>query len=89
MNRRGFLKFFGIGTVVTAVSPTVIADAQIMASRMPSPKHVRFIDGHCKMRSFVASGSAVNPGQTVTLDEELLEKTEHWITSKGWKRRNA
>lgn len=60
MNRRGFMKFFGIGTAIAAVSPSVLAEAPIMVARMP--------DCNINKRSRwngMASGMAVNPGQSL------------------------
>jgi len=63
MNRRGFIKFLGIGTAATVASPAIIPDAAIMASRMPSKKKVK--RNGIKLTA-KATGLAVNPGQTLT-----------------------
>jgi hypothetical protein len=72
MNRRWFLKLLGIGASVATISPEVLADDRLKASRMPS--------GPRRPNNTKATGLAINPGESL---EVIGEKGSRKIVRTG------
>ena len=72
MNRRWFLKLLGIGTSLVAISPEVLAEDRLKASRMPS--------GPRRPNKTKATGLAVYGGEAL---EVIGEKGNRKLVRVG------